>query len=310
MKRSEAFLMGEPLNELGQAMPLSGASELIISPSAVECCMRQMTVDGRREENGDVIDEAGEELRNLMRGAEEREGGCVCIRLLSNRDTAGKYPAQSFTSFREASVSGVDGAPAVDIKAVLKRADMVIKARNAKSTTFKWRTGIGHVRTVSRIMSSLSLNSASEGSVSSQTSSSTRGGKYLSKNRQSRTAGPRLNSSFGKSPDSINRAVVATALDSLLRFVPDIIKGRFSEGLQLQMLAENRKISTMFLVSDLQVLLQPPPPPPPFLLCSPFPSAAPPSLPPLFSPLPFPLCSPFPFPLCSPFPFPLSSSSS
>mmetsp|Transcript_3596 Transcript_3596/g.8578 ORF Transcript_3596/g.8578 Transcript_3596/m.8578 type:complete len:1140 (-) Transcript_3596:2301-5720(-) len=247
--RSEAFLLGEPLLDLGRAMPLSQSSELIIAPSALE------------------------HVRDKVHG-EAREGGHVCVVLEQPADRKAKVAGLSRRRLSTAMMAPLSGArPARRLTAGASsqgpQQSHAVQPAGVMDTEAVQRWRADRLELVTeKVLSVAELARAhAMGSRSGFEGNGTP--KFLVRQRLSKMksfSSKRFSSSrltLGAtghprpaSPHHILRTDnddVDCGAEVLLRFVPWFVRQRCVLGLQMDMLAENREVSVLFISGRVQV---------------------------------------------------------
>ena len=158
--------------------------------------------------------------------AESRGGGCICIRLPKQEAAADSELHGDGGHFGEKHGDVTDDA---ETAAVIKYASM--KQRIAKAASAHSRAGStrGFPLKSHRLASSVASLGTSYGDLLLDDDDSCAESQHPSD----------TNNTYG--------------LDNLMMFMPEIVRKRCVEGVSLDMLAENRRVSIMFLIADFRV---------------------------------------------------------
>mmetsp|Transcript_1921 Transcript_1921/g.5619 ORF Transcript_1921/g.5619 Transcript_1921/m.5619 type:complete len:1277 (-) Transcript_1921:1740-5570(-) len=226
ISRSEAFIMGQPLSDLRAAIPDAGLSELAIAPSAWQR-MNQALLTGSRDTGTNLVLRLQQISRQTTLIASRSEQ-----RVSIEGDTSSSLMPRLPTS------------PTRSVAEVVQRARQIQGATSCsllatpKNTVWQFPS---LWRQYSSKVAPQSLALGDSGNL--DFSMSTSGGR---------------SKMSGEHASSTNRFLMSFALkntyglDALLSFIPTFVGKRCLLGTEMEMLAENRSVSILFLVAELE----------------------------------------------------------
>lgn len=216
--RCEAFIAGKPLQDLGVALPQAGQSELVLAPSAVAYTTEEVLLEAGDKENGCKV-------LSLPQGQPgfRIPFGKTFRRIQSKRSTAAAKVLEAMLAMEERT----------------RATKPLASARCTRNTAISRTPRPTFAARMSNLLSTLGSMSLGQSRVRERSCFSYSTRQY----------------SIFESTAARKAEADTVALKSLMTFLPQFVRQRCLDGMALSDLSENRTVSVLFVVADLQVLV-------------------------------------------------------